>query len=130
MVDGNFSWCLFWAGGCKIWEWISLYAKVTAKMSILDYLKSWGYTLFILSKYLWEVGYKLNLSHYTDKKRNHWELKWFMKWHVQVRRGKKEMWPLVSSFSILFKDFLLLLDSYALLIVTSMNIGETVFCWI
>lgn len=80
-------------------------------MSILDYLKPWGNANFVvLSKYLLEVGYRLNLSHYTDKKWNHWALKWFMKEQVNVRRGKKEIWSLVSSFRILFKGFLLLLD--------------------
>lgn len=111
MEDGKFSWYLLRAGEYQMWGWISLYVKVTAEMSFLAYLKPWGNANFVvLSKYLWEVGYRLNLSHYTDKKWNHWALKWFMKQQVNVRRGKKEIWSLVSSFRILFKGFLLPLD--------------------
>lgn len=111
MGDEDFSWYLFQAGEYKMWEWISLFVKVTAEMSILDYLKPWDNANFVdLSKYLWEVGYRLNPSHYTDKKWNHWALEWFMKQQVNVRRGKKEIWSLVSSLRILSEGFLLLRD--------------------
>lgn len=95
MVGGGLSCYLFWAREYKTCEWISLYAKVTAKC-LFQTISSHEatLTLFSLSKNLWEVGYRLNLSHYTDKKWNHWTLKWFMKHKLKVRK-KKKIWFLV-----------------------------------
>lgn len=128
MVGGGSPCYLFWAGEHKTCEWISLHAKVTAKC-LFQTISSHEatLTLFSLSKYLWEVGHRLNLSHYTDKW-NHWTLKWFMKYKLKVRKKKKR-----NLVSCLLSAFFIRAPScswtkYTFFMATGMHTRETVFC--